>query len=91
MQNRSVLWHLTLVAFVDGFVGSCSSCAGRAPVTDFACAMWHITGHKGTPCSVARWFYFVVGAILPAGSIEHLQTQGLVKSSHCNAVIAWDL
>ena len=91
IQNRSVLWHLTLVACFDGFVGSFSSCAGRAPVTDFARAMWHITGHKGTSCSFARWFYFAVGAILPDGSIEHLQTQGLVEGSVCNAVITWEL
>ena len=32
-----------------------------------------------------------VGAILPDGSIEHLQTQGFVEGSVCNAVITWEL
>jgi hypothetical protein len=28
---------------------------------------------------------------LPDGSIEHLQTQGLVECSACNAVVTWEL
>ena len=31
------------------------------------------------------------GAILPDGSIEHLQTQGLVECSACSGVNTWEL
>jgi hypothetical protein len=47
--------------------------------------MWHVAGQEGTSGSESTTS--IVGAMLPDGSIDDLQTQGLVEGSIYNTVI----